>query len=108
MKTQEEAVAQIADIAEMAFRDALEILQIIQLMQSQNSGNVNDNLSAAELAWAGIAIRNSLVSRLVILSARCYSPTRDGDLHLRQAIDLLSDAGVKAALASRSSEGAVD
>jgi hypothetical protein len=71
-------------------------------METQNSNGVNERVSDAGAAQAGIVVRNSLITRLVLLVSRCYAKTREGDLHLQRGFDLLEKPGVHADLALRS------
>jgi hypothetical protein len=83
-------------IASLAYGgDALEILVLIEAMETQNSGEVNETLSDAGAAQAGIVIRNSMIAWLVILVARAYAKARPGDLHLQRGFDLLKDIPVR-------------
>jgi hypothetical protein len=62
----------------------MEILQLIELMKGQNTGRINGNISESGAARAGITVRNSLTTRLVILVAGAFAPTRPDDKHLRK------------------------
>lgn len=75
--------------------DALEILVLIEIMETQNSGDINANLSDAGAAQAGIVVRNSLLTSLLIIVARAYANARPGDKHLQRAFDLLKDQKVR-------------
>jgi hypothetical protein len=79
----------VEEIATNAYKDALEIHQLIQMLEVQNSAGVNDNLVAKGANNAAFAIRNSLITRLVLLVSRAYGLTRDGDLHLQKGFELL-------------------
>lgn len=98
----------IRPIAQKGFDDALEILQAIQLMEYQNKDSVNAKLSAAGAGRAAIVARNAFLSEILLLVVRCYAPVRNGDLHLRQAFELLAnDAAVRAEVESKSSKQTV-
>jgi hypothetical protein len=92
----------VREIASRAYgADALEILLLIETMEVQNTDPVNKNLSDAGAAQAGIIVRNSLLTRLVILVSREYGKARAGDLSLQRAFDLLKDPIVRATFAGR-------
>jgi len=81
----------VREIVRVALGDALEILLAITVMESQNAGGVNDRLSDAGAAQAGIVVRNALITHLVTRITRAYSDSRAGDLHLRRAFEILRD-----------------
>jgi hypothetical protein len=92
----------VREIASRGYgRDALEILLLIEIMEVQNTDPVNDNLSDAGAAQAAIVVRNSLLTRLLILVTREYGRARPGDLSLQRAFDLLKDERVRAEFADR-------
>ena len=92
----------VIPIAKDGFTDAQEILQIISLMRVQNSNNVNKNLSNAGAGGAAITARNALIARLTLLVSRCYSRSREGDLHIGRAYELIArDQRVSAELSRR-------
>lgn len=98
----------IKPIAENGFSDALEIMQLIALLKAQNSNNVNKALSKAGAGRAAIAARNAFIARLTLLVVRCYAKPRAGDLHIRQAFNLISkDQRVRDELARRNSGATV-
>ena len=66
----------IGATAKEALETGLEILQHIELMQRQNTGRINGNLSDSGAARAGMTIRSSMITRLVILVPE-LSPLRD-------------------------------
>jgi hypothetical protein len=76
----------------------MEILQIIELMERQNTGRINGNISDSGAARAGITIRNSMITRLVILVGGAFSPTRPGDRHLRKGFEEMADMTVRGQL----------
>jgi hypothetical protein len=97
---QKNSTSLIYEVAETAFIHALEIL-----MQFQNSGQINVRLSDAGAGRAGIAVRNAMISRIVLLVAGCYAPVRDkGDKHLRVAFELLEYPEICAAIESKGSK----
>lgn len=81
----------IRKISELGLNDAVEIITLIALLKEQNSGGVNKKLGEAGARRAGKAITNALIARLVTLIARAYAKTRQGDLHLRTAVEFLED-----------------
>jgi AbiU2 len=89
----------VAQMAKEAFETGMEILQLVELMERQNTGRINGNISDSGAARAGITIRNSMITRLVILVARAFPPTRSGDKHLRKGFEELNDATVRGELA---------
>lgn len=92
--------AQIAEeIAKEAFTTGLEILQLIEVMEKQNTGQINGNLSDSGAARAGHVVRNSLISRITLLTAGAYSSTRAGDRHLRAGFDLLQAPALRQQIA---------
>jgi hypothetical protein len=85
----------VRKISELAYSDAMEIVSLIEILETQNSGGVNENISKAAAGAAGIVVRNSLITRLVIVVTRAYADARPGDLHLQRGFDLLKDAQVR-------------
>jgi hypothetical protein len=57
-------------------------------METQNKGGVNQKLSDAGAAQAGIVIRDAILCRLATMIMREFAPSRDGDLHIGRAIEL--------------------
>jgi AbiU2 len=88
-------VLKLHEMAREAFQAAMEILQIVELMERQNTGRINGNLSDSGAARAGISIRNSMITRLVILVAGAFAHTRRDDRHLRKAFEEVSDVNVR-------------
>jgi hypothetical protein len=80
-------------IAREAFETGMEILQLIELMKGQ--GRINGNISESGAARAGITVRNSLTTRLVILVAGAFAPTRPDDKHLRKGFKDMKEAGLR-------------
>jgi hypothetical protein len=93
-----EEVRQVLEIAEKSFDAAHEILQIIEVMERQNFDLITSRLSDAGAARAGIVIRNSLITRITLLVAGAYSVTRDEDLHVRKAFELLQNEKTRASI----------
>ena len=79
----------VRKIAGHALSDAEEITLLIALIEEQNKGGVNKKLNEAGAGNAGMVLRNALIARLVTLIARSYAKPKDGDLHLRVAVNLL-------------------
>jgi AbiU2 len=95
----------IREIASRAYGgDALEILLLIETMEVQNTDPVNKNLSDAGAAPAALIVRNSLLTRLLILVSREYGNARRGDLSLQRAFDLLEDQKTRAEFSGRGLE----
>jgi hypothetical protein len=90
--------AKVQVIAQQAHQDGMEILQIIELMERQNTGRINGNLTDSGAARAGTVIRNSLITRLVILVAGAFAPTRSGDKHLRKGFEEMAVPSVRSQL----------
>ena len=85
----------IQTIAKGAFQDGMEILQIVDLMERQNTGRINGNISHSGAARAGITIRNSMTTRLVILVAGAFAKTRQGDKHLRKGFEEMNNPDLR-------------
>jgi hypothetical protein len=56
---------------------------------------VNERLAEAGLGNPAIAIRNAMMTRIVLMIAREFSEPRETDRNLHRAVDLLSDATVR-------------
>jgi hypothetical protein len=92
----------VYEISDGGFVDAIEIRQIVQLLEFQNNDSVRDALEEKEAETASLMMRNALISRLVLLVSRVYStPSRDADLHVGRAIELLNDAAVRTEIETR-------
>jgi hypothetical protein len=76
----------------------MEIFELIEIMEKQNTGRINGNLSDSGAARAAIVVRNSLTTRLVILVAGAFAPTRPGDRHLRKGFEEMSDPKLRGQL----------
>src|SRR5437899_1714662 len=85
----------LREIVEQSLAHGIELLSHVELMEGQNNGGVNERLSQAGLQNAGIAIRNAMTTRIVLMVAREFSEPRDTDRNLHRAVDLLSDATVR-------------
>lgn len=108
MTDTETSVALINEIAKDTFSDAVEILQLIELMRRQNTNGINKSLSDKGAANVINAVRNSFVSRITTLVARCYSKvSRDDDMQLRRAFELLGNPDVRAQIEQKVSKEAV-
>jgi hypothetical protein len=68
-------------IVEAAIRDGIEIVTLIAVMETQNRGGVNERLSDAGAGHAAMVIRNAIL--------REFAPSRDGDLSISRAIELM-------------------
>ncbi len=82
-------VETVRQIVNLALGDGMEIVALMAVLQRQNEKGVNAKISDAGAAQAGIIVRNSLFTRLVLLVTREFAPSRDGDLHLGRAFELL-------------------
>ncbi|MBB4261732.1 MULTISPECIES: hypothetical protein [unclassified Bradyrhizobium] len=90
--------ANVNVIAREAHQTGVEILQLVELLEKQNTGRINGNLSDSGAARAAITVRNSLITRLVILVAGAFAPTRSGDKHLRMGFVETADPSVRSQL----------
>lgn len=90
--------ATVSGIAQEAHQTGMEILQLVELVEKQNTGRINGNLSDSGAAQAAITVRNSLITRLVILVAGAFAPTRSGDRHLRVGFEEMADPSVRSQL----------
>jgi hypothetical protein len=88
-------LSSIETIAKEAFETGMEILQLIELMERQNTGRINGNISDSGAARAGITVRNSMTTRLVILVAGAFANTRAGDKHLRKGFQEMKAASLR-------------
>ena len=83
-------VETVRHIINLALGDGMEIVALSTLLQSGNEGDVNKRLSDAGAGQAAIVVRNSLFARLILLVTREFAKnSRDGDLHLGRAFELL-------------------
>jgi hypothetical protein len=106
MTTEEVIEKAIKPIAKDGFSDALEILQLIAILEAQNTNHVNKGLNEAGAGRAAATVKNALITRLTVLVTRCYSKSKDGDAHARQAFDIIAkDDRVSAELAKRNKKG---
>jgi len=101
------SAARVREIAIENFSNALEILQLIEVMQQQNRNRINGNLSEAGAARAAMVVRNALIARITLLVAGAFSPTREGDKHLRKAFELLERPDVRAEVEKSGSKDAL-
>jgi hypothetical protein len=81
-----EAVRQIITLAR---GDGMEIVALMTLLETGNKNGISDSLSDAGAALAGIVVRNALFTRLITLITREYAKSREGDMHLGRAFELL-------------------
>jgi hypothetical protein len=95
MKTPKSNADLLREIVEQSVGHGIELLSHIELMEAQNSGGINERLSKAGLQNAAIAIRNAMMSRIVLMIAREFSKPRETDRNLHRAVELLSDATVQ-------------
>ena len=97
----------VYEISDVGFADGIEIKQLIQLLETQNNEGVNDALNLTEADTAGLILGNSMISRLVLLVSRVYAPSREHDMHVGRAFELLEDPAVKAEMAGRGPPGSL-
>jgi AbiU2 len=77
-------------IVTLARGDGMEISALAMLLQNSNEGGVNKILSNAGAGQAALVVRNSLFARLILLVTREFAKkSREGDLHLGRAFELL-------------------
>jgi hypothetical protein len=76
-------------IINLALGGGMEIVVLIALLETGNKNGISDSLSDAGAAQAGIVARNALLNRLITLITREYAKSRDGDMHLGRAFELL-------------------
>jgi hypothetical protein len=86
------------DIAAYAFADAIDIMQLIVILEASNDPAVVSAINETGVGRVAECISRALWSRLVGVVARAYAPSRDGDLHVQRAFDLLKDQDVRAEL----------
>jgi hypothetical protein len=86
----------VREIAAAAFKDAIDILAIIEVLSAQNHEARWQQVNQAGAGRAADIIKRALLSRLVILVARAYAPTKLGDLHAQMAFVLLKDGSIAA------------
>jgi hypothetical protein len=98
----------VYEISDVGFSNAIEIRQIVQLLEFQNDDSVRDALEEKEAASASMMMRNALISRMVLLVSRAYStPSRNTDLHVGRAFELLRDDVIRAEIEARVSPESV-
>jgi hypothetical protein len=85
----------LREIVEQSLGHGIELLSHVELMETQNTGGVNECLAEAGLQNPAIAIRNAMMTRIVLMIAREFSEPRETDRNLHRAIDLLGDPTVK-------------
>jgi hypothetical protein len=82
-------VETVRQIVNLALGDGTEMVVLMTLLENGNKNGSSKNLSDAGAAQAGIVVRNSLFTRLITMITREFSKSRDGDMHLGRAIELL-------------------
>lgn len=82
-------VENVRQIVNLALGDDMEIVVLMTLLQSGNENGVSANLSNAGAGQAGIVVRNSLFARLILMITREFARSREGDMHLGRAFELL-------------------
>jgi AbiU2 len=97
----------VYEISDVGFTDGIEIKQLIQLLEIQNNEGVNEALNLNEAGSAGLILRNALISRLVLLVSRVHAPSREHDMHVGRAFDLLKDGAIGAEIETRGPLGSL-
>ncbi len=82
-------VETVRQIVNLALGDGMEIVVLMALLETGNKNRISESLSDAGAAQAGIVARNALFTRLITLITREYAKSRDGDMHLARAFELL-------------------
>ena len=88
-------LAHVTDIAARAMVDAVEVCGIIAVIEASNDKKVISQINAAAAGRAAGHIQRSLFTRMHIVVARAYSPTRKGDLHVRHAFEMLRNKKIR-------------
>lgn len=86
---QKNDVETVRQIVNLALGDGMELVVLMTLLESGNTNGISESLSDAGAAQASIIVRNSLFTRLVKMVTREFAKSRDGDMHLGRAIELL-------------------
>jgi hypothetical protein len=94
----------LREIVEQSLGHGIELLSHVELMEAQNANGVNERLAAAGLQNPAVAIRNAMMTRIVLMIAREFSKPRETDRNLHRAIDLLSDPTVQQIFSKNSKE----
>jgi hypothetical protein len=89
-------VQKVRDIASMAFQDAIEIRAIIETLETGNTPSAIAAVNAAGTDRVAQCVYRSLWRSLLMIVARAYARTREGDEHARRAFDLLEEPTVRA------------
>ena len=79
----------VRQIVSLALGHGMEIVALIALLQTLNDGDAPAKLSDVGAGQAGIVVRNALLSQLILLVSREFAESREGDLHLGRAFELL-------------------
>jgi AbiU2 len=98
----------VYEISDTGFTDGIEIRQIVELLEIQNNEGVNDALSQTDATTAALMLRNALMTRLVMLVSRVYASSREDDMHVGRAFDLLGDNAVMNEIRTRGPAGSLD
>jgi len=85
-------VETVRQIVNLALGDGMEIVVLMALLHNGNEKGVSGKLSDAGAGQAGLIVRNSLFTRLILMVTREFaSPSREGDLHIGRAFELLTE-----------------
>jgi alkanesulfonate monooxygenase SsuD/methylene tetrahydromethanopterin reductase-like flavin-dependent oxidoreductase (luciferase family) len=87
---QKSDVETVREIVQLALRDGKEIVVLVAVLRSKNEGGVNWKLSDGGAGYAGTAVQNALFTRLILMVTRAFAESREGDLHLGRAFELLT------------------
>jgi hypothetical protein len=82
-------VETVRQIVNLALGDGIEMVVLMTLLESGNKNGISKSLSDAGAAQASIVVRNSLFTRLITMITREFAKSRDGDMHIGRAIELL-------------------
>jgi hypothetical protein len=89
----------VRTIAAAAFQDGIDIRMIIETLEAGNTPAAVAAVNATNTGKVVKCIYRCMWTRLVMIVARAYAKeTRDGDLHVQYAFDLLKEPAVRSAV----------
>jgi AbiU2 len=91
----------VRDIAADAFRHAIDIRFIIETLEAGNDPEAFQAVNGSRTAQVAECVYRALWTRLLIIVSRAYAKSRDGDLHVQHAFDLLKDGTTRAAVEAK-------
>jgi hypothetical protein len=94
-------VDQIQKIARRGYNDAITALASVEILEAGNTPQVIAALSRRPAGSSLKIIRFALFSNLVLMVCRFFDPIRNGDQHLRVAVNLLQDPATRAAVGKK-------